>query len=396
MDGIDITRKLRAHLDKHGYADVEMKVIGDVPWAKMRYDTDVAQRADDDLRHLRHSLRPAAPTSETILGPYWPAYLFAGGPLDIPIVGGAAGHGGNATPPTSIFVIEGAGKVYGIAGAEKSVATFLYNYRGTERTIAPLDQQNRWRSSLQDLTKTYTVGEVTVHALRGVSLDIEAGEFVTHRRARRAPASRRSCTSSVASTARRAAGTCSTAATSRSCRATSSPACGTPRSASCSRASTCCRARRRSRTSSCRLLYSRQQAVGERSAGRRRWRRWPRRPRRTARDHHPNQLSGGQQQRVAIARALMTEPPILLADEPTGNLDTRTSIEVMEIFQQLPARARHHGHRDHARTADRRVRHAHRQLPGWRIVSDAPQRALSRAGQRGAGSSCRRRSPRSA
>ena len=137
MDGIDITKKLRAHLDKHGYADVEMKVIGDVPWAKMQYDTDVARAlmSTYDTFNIKYG---NPPNVESILGGYWPAYLFTGDVLDIPIVGGAAGHGGNAHAANEYWVIDGAGKVYGMAGAEKSVATFLYNYAGKNGPSRPV------------------------------------------------------------------------------------------------------------------------------------------------------------------------------------------------------------------------------------------------------------------
>ncbi|HET8759557.1 MAG TPA: ABC transporter ATP-binding protein [Nitrospiria bacterium] len=97
-------------------------------------------------------------------------------------------------------------------------------------------------------------------------------------------------------------------------------------------------------------------------------------------DHHPNQLSGGQQQRVAIARSLVNEPVVLLADEPTGNLDTRTSLEIMGVFQRLNEQGLTiimvtHEH-DIARCATRTV-----VMRDGRIISDSPVTDRLNAGE---------------
>jgi acetylornithine deacetylase/succinyl-diaminopimelate desuccinylase-like protein len=129
QDGMDIVAKLRRHLDTHGYEDVEINVVGDVPWAKMSADNALAYAAAEMKSTFGvEGIEP--PEHETILGGYWPAYLFAGDVLDIPIANGYVGGGGNSHAANEYFVVEGAGKVYGMAGMEKSVATVLYNYAG--------------------------------------------------------------------------------------------------------------------------------------------------------------------------------------------------------------------------------------------------------------------------
>jgi acetylornithine deacetylase/succinyl-diaminopimelate desuccinylase-like protein len=129
MTGPDIVTKLRKYLDKKGYSDVEIRVIGDVPWARMKSDTPIGHAVADTLDAFQIKHVPVTP-DQTIMGGYWPAYLFAGNPINIPIMGGMAGFGWNPHAANEYYVIEGAGKVYGIAGAEKSVATVLYNYAG--------------------------------------------------------------------------------------------------------------------------------------------------------------------------------------------------------------------------------------------------------------------------
>ena len=188
---------------------------------------------------------------------------------------------------------------------------------------------------IRNLVKTYDLGEVKVHALRGVSLTIHEGEFV----ALIGPSG------SGKSTLMNMLG-CLDRPTSGSYKLAGEEVAGLNRDQLAQM-----RTRRIGFVFQSFNLLSRTTALENVEAPLLYNRDFPRSQRRKRAaellakvglgerlDHKPNQLSGGQQQRVAIARALVNAPPILLCDEPTGNLDTRTSREIMAFFRELNQR----------------------------------------------------------
>jgi len=134
QNGDALVRKLRAHLDEHGYEDVKIRVIGDCDWCRANLNTEIARAIFKMCDRFGVEYGPPSPPIAsggwTPMGPYWPAYLFGKNPLQLPIAGGTLGHGDRAHAINEYYVIEGAGKIYGLAEAEKGYATILYNYAG--------------------------------------------------------------------------------------------------------------------------------------------------------------------------------------------------------------------------------------------------------------------------
>ena len=133
QDGIDIVEKIKAQVDRNGYEDVEMQIIGDVPWRKGTIEGPLpkAQLRALEIFNIPHNVpRALRENEQEMMGGYWPAYLFGKNPINIPISGGGAGYGAGSHANNEFYVIEGAGQVYGLAGAEKSFATVVYGFGG--------------------------------------------------------------------------------------------------------------------------------------------------------------------------------------------------------------------------------------------------------------------------
>ncbi len=184
---------------------------------------------------------------------------------------------------------------------------------------------------LEEVHKTYDLGEMKVHALRGVCLEIYPGEFVA---VMGASGSGKSTLMNILGCLDKPTrghyfldGTDVSGLSKRNWRKY-----GARKSDSYSSNSICWRGLRRLKTWNCPRFM---RAVPAAERARRARESLERVGLADRTGHFPSQLSGGQQQRVAIARALVNRPSILLADEPTGNLDSRTSVEIMDILQRL-------------------------------------------------------------
>ena len=270
-----------------------------------------------------------------------------------------------------------AGGFGGLGGLVASVAAV--RWRRADDAAAGRSRAAHPVIAIRDITKIYGEGDVPVARARAASASTSTPVSTSRSWARRGAARARSCTSSAVSTSDRPAGTSSTAWTCRSSTTSRSSVVRNrkigfvfqsfnliPRTTALANVelplvyANVAKAERQERA----MAALRTVGLGDRA------------------EHFPNQLSGGQQQRVALARAIVTDPAIILADEPTGALDSASTAEVLELFQGLNDEGRTvvvitHEH-DVAARARRVIR-----LRDGSVVEDTAIHALARRGRAG-------------